>query len=83
MKESYIRDNRTTIGSLTCIIVAEAHGHWNVWFEDRPHETFGGDTPGTAVERLWAAELDNRKAQRVAAMLQYRPQTERWRRGEV
>lgn len=42
------------------IIVAESQGHWNAWFEDRPFETFGGDTPGTAVERLWEAELNNR-----------------------
>ncbi|QDT57019.1 hypothetical protein Pan44_50840 [Caulifigura coniformis] len=46
------------------IIVAESHGHWNAWFEDRPFETFGGDTPGTAVERLWEAELNNRAVAR-------------------
>jgi hypothetical protein len=44
------------------IIVAEAFEHWNAWFEDRPMHTFGGDTPGTAVERLWDAELNNREA---------------------
>ena len=48
------------------IIVEERHGHWNAWFEDRPFETFGGDTPGTAVERLWEAELNNRAANKSA-----------------
>lgn len=37
------------------MIVAESHGHWNARFEDWPYETFGCDTPGTAVERLWEA----------------------------
>jgi hypothetical protein len=50
------------------IIVAETHGHWNAWFEDRPQETFGGDTPGTAVERLWEAELNNRAARKSVAL---------------
>ncbi|OAI52410.1 hypothetical protein AYO47_06235 [Planctomyces sp. SCGC AG-212-M04] len=63
------------------IIVAEAHGHWNAWFEDRPYETFGGDMPGTAVERLWANDRENRIAKRRAVASQYRPQTPRWRIG--
>jgi hypothetical protein len=45
------------------IIVAEAHSHWNAWFEDRP--------------------FDNRKAKRVAAMLEGRLQMDRRRRGEI
>lgn len=49
------------------IIVAEHFGHWNAWFEDRPQETFGGDTPGTAVEWLWEAELNNREASTTIA----------------
>jgi hypothetical protein len=63
------------------IIVAEAHGHWNAWFEDRPFETFGGDTPGTAVERPWEAELNNRKARQAASGPKSRPAGDRWRRG--
>lgn len=48
------------------IIVEERHGHWNAWFENRPHETFGGDTLGNAVERLWETELNNRELKRNA-----------------
>jgi len=42
------------------IIVAEAHGHWNAWLDDRPMATFGVDTPGTSVERPWEAKFSNR-----------------------
>jgi hypothetical protein len=51
------------------IVVEERHGHWNAWFDDRPQETFGGDTPGTAVERLWEAELNNREARNSAGRI--------------
>lgn len=39
------------------IIVEENHGHWSAWFADEPGTAFGGDCPGTAVDRLWAAHL--------------------------
>ena len=60
------------------IIVAEAYGHWNAWFEDRPQETFGGDTPGTAVERLWEANLNNRRARQISVLFSESDDPNRW-----
>ncbi len=40
------------------IIVHEHFGHWTAHFENAAHEGWGGDTPGTAVERLWEAHLN-------------------------
>jgi hypothetical protein len=35
------------------IIVEERSGQWTAWFEDAPGTGFGGDSPGTSVDRLW------------------------------
>lgn len=44
------------------IIVEERFGHWSAWFEDIPGTTFGGDSPGTAVDRLWGNVLEHADA---------------------
>lgn len=43
--------------SLTRIIVDHLHDHWSAWFEGNPKTAFGGDSPGTAVDRLWESWL--------------------------
>jgi hypothetical protein len=45
------------------IVERSPHGHWEAWFDGRPQVTFGGDSPGTAVDRLWEAALNNRAMQ--------------------
>jgi hypothetical protein len=47
------------------IIVAESFRHWSAWFEGRPEIAFGGDSPGTAVDRLWAAYLQEQDHKRA------------------
>jgi hypothetical protein len=64
------------------IIVAEAHDSWSAWFDGSPHETFQGDTPGMAVDRLWEAELSHRKATRDHKTLGDSANRDRWRKGE-
>jgi hypothetical protein len=49
------------------IIVEERQGRWNAWFQNRPWKTVAGDTPGSAVEGLWEAELKSREAKKPAA----------------
>ena len=44
------------------IIVEHSFGHWSAWFEDCPQIAFGGDSPGTAVDRLWGNWEENRDA---------------------
>jgi len=51
-----------TGGTAMQIIVAERFSSWAAWFADRPHESYGGDSPGTAVDRLWGAYLANVEA---------------------
>lgn len=43
------------------VVEQSPHGHWDAWFADRPFETWGGDSPGTAVDRLWSVWLNNPK----------------------
>lgn len=44
------------------IIVEERFGDWVAWFADNPEVAFGGDSPGTAVDRLWGNNLENVEA---------------------
>ena len=46
------------------IVVEEHLGHWTARFENQPHEGWGGDTPGTAVERVWEAHLNTLAARK-------------------
>jgi hypothetical protein len=42
-------------------IITDYHiGHWSAWFENSPQVAYGGDTPGTATDRLWAAWEEER-----------------------
>lgn len=34
-------------------VVERYFNDWSAWFEDDPGTAFGGDSPGTAVDRLW------------------------------
>lgn len=52
----------STRSNLPRIIVEENFGHWAARFEGGD-EGWGGDTPGTAVERLWDAHLNSQAAQ--------------------
>jgi hypothetical protein len=37
-------------------IIVDGFGHhWSAWFEHKPYEGFGGDTPVAAVDALWKA----------------------------
>jgi hypothetical protein len=42
------------------IVVSYHLGHWSAWFENSPQVAYGGDTPGTATDRLWAAWEEER-----------------------
>lgn len=44
------------------VIVENKFGHWSAWFESHPEIAFGGETPGTATERLWDAHTGNQQA---------------------
>lgn len=44
------------------IIVEEQFGHWSAWFEDQPATAFGGESPGTAVDRLWGWWIETAEA---------------------
>lgn len=44
------------------IIVEEQFHNWAAWFEDHPETGFGGDSPGTAVDRLWGWWIATREA---------------------
>jgi len=44
------------------IIVEERFGDWTAWFSDHPEVAFGGDSPGTAVDRLWGAHIADEEA---------------------
>lgn len=46
------------------IVERSPHGHWDAWFDGRPQETWSGDSPGTAVDRLWAAMLNDPRGTR-------------------
>lgn len=50
------------------IIVEVNFGHWAARFEGS-NDGWGGDTPGTAVERLWEAHLNSQAAQRETERL--------------
>lgn len=46
------------------IIIEQQFGHWSTWFAGHPETAFGGDSPGTAVDRLWGWQLEVGDAKR-------------------
>jgi hypothetical protein len=65
MRKSYAPLGRLTNVNANRIIVERSpHGHWDAWFDGRPQEAWGGPTPGTAVDRLRQAVLNDPRTAR-------------------